>query len=116
MKLKKSSEAENHLDATLAALADPTRRAILSRLADGEARVSEIAAPFAISLNAVSKHLKILERAGLARRRVTGREHLFSFNGTGLAAAAGWIEAHRRLWTERLGTLEGFLRRYGDGD
>ncbi len=116
MTLSNNSGTGNRLDAAFTALADPTRRAILSRLAEGEARLSEIARPFAMSFNAVSKHLKVLERAGLARRRVVGREHLFSFNGAGLAAAAEWINAHHNMWEERLGTLDGYLRRYEGGD
>src|ERR671911_1962612 len=69
-----------NLDQTLMALADPTRRAILQRLSRGEARVTELARPFAISLNSVSKHIRVLERAKLVRRRRAGREHLMSFN------------------------------------
>jgi DNA-binding transcriptional ArsR family regulator len=68
------------LDLTLTALADPTRRAILQRLLHGEARVTELAKPFAISLNSVSKHIRVLERAGLLRRRRAGREHILSFD------------------------------------
>jgi len=98
------------LDATLTALADPTRRAILGRLAEGEARVTEIAAPFAISLNSVSKHIRMLERAALVRRRVEGREHVIALNPQGLDEAAQWIEAQRRLWAWRLGELETLLK------
>ena len=76
------------LDHTLSALADPTRRAILARLAAGEARVTDLAAPFPISLNSVSKHIRILERAELVRRRREGREHLLSLNPEPLDAAA----------------------------
>lgn len=94
------------LDHTLLALADPTRRAILERLGDGEARVTELAAPFAMSLNAVSKHIKLLERAELVRRRRAGREHLLSLNPAPLEAAASWIEQQRSLWNSRLDALE----------
>jgi DNA-binding transcriptional ArsR family regulator len=97
------------LDATLAALADPTRRALLDRLAAGEARVTDLAAPFGMSLNAVSKHLRTLERAGLVRRRVAGREHFLSFDGRALDAAAAWIERRRDPWTERAGELAALL-------
>ena len=83
------------LDRTLLALADPTRRAILERLAGGEARVTELARPFAISLNSVSKHIRMLERARLVRRRRAGREHLLSADPAPLAAAAAWIERQR---------------------
>jgi DNA-binding transcriptional ArsR family regulator len=94
------------LDQTLMALADPTRRAILQRLARGEARVTELARPFAISLNSVSKHIRVLERAQLVRRRRSGREHLMSFNPQPLDQAAAWIEAQRAFWTARLDALE----------
>ena len=99
-----------HLDATLAALADPTRRAILARLAAGEARVTEVAAPFAISLNSVSKHIRVLERARLVRRRRRGREHLLSLNPGPLDAAGRWIDEQRTLWTWRLGELDRALK------
>lgn len=98
------------LDDTLVALADETRRAILQRLSKGEARVTEIAAPFGISLNSVSKHIRILERAGLVRRRVAGRDHFLSFDPAPLDAAAAWIERHRVFWTARLDALEAALR------
>lgn len=98
------------LDDTLTALADPTRRAILTRLAAGEARVTELAAPFPISLNSVSKHIRILERADLVRRRISGREHLLSLNPAPLEAASAWMEAQRRLWTWRLAELDKVLK------
>jgi DNA-binding transcriptional ArsR family regulator len=88
--------ADPQLDHTLLALADPTRRAILARLSAGEARVTDLAQPFSISLNSVSKHIQILERAQLVRRRRAGREHLLSLNRTPLDTAAAWIEA---MWT-----------------
>jgi DNA-binding transcriptional ArsR family regulator len=94
------------LDQTLIALADPTRRAILQRLSQGEARVTDLARPFAISLNSVSKHIRMLERADLVRRRRAGREHLLSFNPQPLDEAAAWIEAQRAFWTARLDDLE----------
>lgn len=98
------------LDRTLAALADPTRRAIVARLTAGDARVGEIAGPFEMSLNAVSKHLKILENAGLVRREVRGREHWLSFDGAPLTAASDWIDHYREFWEGRLDALAGFLR------
>ena len=98
------------LDRTLAALADPTRRAIVARLTDGDARVTEVAAPFAMSLNAVSKHLKVLEGAGLVRREVRGREHWLSFDGAPLTAASDWIDYYRSFWEGRLESLAQFLR------
>lgn len=98
------------LDATLSALADPTRRAILSRLAQGgEARVTDVARPFAISLNSVSKHIRMLERARLVRRRVEGREHFLSLDPAPLDEAARWIDDQRKLWAWRLGELEKVL-------
>jgi DNA-binding transcriptional ArsR family regulator len=92
---------EDPLSATFAALADPTRRAILARLASGEATVNELAKPFAMSLQAISKHLKVLERAGLITR---GRDAQFRpcrFEGAPLVDAGGWIDQHRRAWEGR---------------
>ena len=102
------------LDATLTALADPTRRAILARLAQGEARVTEIARPFPISLNSVSKHIRMLERAGLVTRRVDGREHILTFQPAPLDEVTGWVEAQKKLWAWRLGELETVLKEQGD--
>ncbi|RKG65017.1 ArsR family transcriptional regulator [Corallococcus sp. CA054B] len=100
----------NHLDQTLLALADPTRRAILQRLAAGELRVTELAQPFAMSLNAVSKHIRVLERAKLVRRRREGREHLLSFTPKRMDEAARWMEAQRANWTARLQALDDLLQ------
>jgi DNA-binding transcriptional ArsR family regulator len=98
------------LDDTLIALADPTRRAILELLSRGEARVTDVARPFRISLNSVSKHIRLLERAGLVRRQVRGREHFLSFNAEPLDEAARWIETQRALWSRRLQILDALLR------
>jgi DNA-binding transcriptional ArsR family regulator len=98
------------LDRTLSALADPTRRAILARLMRGEARVTDLAQPFEISLNAVSKHIRMLERAQLVRRRRAWREHWVSFNPAPLAEASAWIDRHKALWTTRLDSLEAALK------
>jgi DNA-binding transcriptional ArsR family regulator len=98
------------LDDTLVALADETRRGILERLAGGEARVTEVAAPFAISLNSVSKHIRILERAGLVRRRVAGRDHFLTLETAPLDAASAWMQKQRAAWTHRLDKLEAALR------
>lgn len=98
-------EPRTRLDQALQALSDPTRRAIVARLAAGEARVTDLAEPFAISLNAVSKHIRILERAELVRRRKDGREYFLSFNPASLDEAACWIEEHRALWKTRLDAL-----------
>ena len=103
------------LDLTLAALADPTRRAILAHLSKGEARVTEVAAPFAISLNSVSKHIRVLERADLVRRSVRGRDHVLTLNPAPLDEAAAWIERHRRLWTTTLDRLDAVLKEQDDG-
>lgn len=101
---------QTNLDQTLIALADPTRRAILQRLSRGEARVTELARPFDISLNAVSKHIRILERADLVRRRTAGREHFLSFNRHQLEELAAWIETQRAAWNARLDALEALLK------
>jgi DNA-binding transcriptional ArsR family regulator len=98
------------LDDTLVALADETRRRILERLAGGEARVTEVAAPFDISLNSVSKHIRMLERAGLVRRRVEGRDHFLSLETAPLEAASAWMQQQRTAWTHRLDKLEAALR------
>ena len=95
---------------SLGALADDTRRSILKRLAAGDARVTEVAAPFGISLNSVSKHIRILERAGLVRRRVAGRDHFLSLDPEPLDAAAAWMQRERSAWTHRLDRLEAALR------
>jgi len=101
------------LDHTLGALADPTRRAILLRLSEGEARVTDLAAPFDISLNSVSKHIRILERARLVTRRKVGREHLLSRNARPLDEAAVWIDRLRDHWNRRLDRLEKALEEDG---
>jgi DNA-binding transcriptional ArsR family regulator len=93
-----------------AALADPTRRAILERLARREARVTEVAAPFRMSLNAVSKHIRVLERAGIVRRRIVGRDHYLAFNRAALLAADRWIEETRSFWNARLDQMERLVR------
>src|SRR5882672_4271867 len=102
-----------NLDQTLIALADPTRRAILQRLSHGEARVTELARPFAISLNSVSKHIRLLERARLVRRRRAGREHLLSLNPAPIDEAASWIVKQRAIWTARLNALNAMLEAEG---
>jgi DNA-binding transcriptional ArsR family regulator len=99
-----------HLDRTLHALADPTRRAILYRLTGGEARVTDLAAPFKMSLNAVSKHIRLLERARLVRRRKAGREHLLSLDPKPLDIALTWMAEQQALWTARLAALDDLLR------
>lgn len=97
------------LDATLGALSDPTRRAILARLARSDARVTDLAAAFPISLNSTSKHIRALERAGLVRRSIHGREHVLSLDAAPLAEAAAWIEHYRGFWEARLEALDAFV-------
>jgi DNA-binding transcriptional ArsR family regulator len=100
---------DDALSATFHALADPTRRAILARLTQGEARVSTLAEPFAMSLPAISKHLKVLEGAGLIQRTIDGRVHRCRLAPEPLAAATGWIEEHRRIWQQQFDRLARFL-------
>ncbi len=100
-----------HLDATFAALADPTRRAILARLATGEATVSELAEPFDMSLPAVSRHLKVLTEAGLIQRHTDAQWRRCELRGEGLRAAADWIEFYRRFWEQSFDRLDAFLKR-----
>ena len=91
------------------AVSDSTRRAILARLAESDARVTELASAFPISLNSTSKHIRILERAGLVTRSVRGRDHVLSLNAAPMAEAAGWMEFYRRFWEDRLTALEAFV-------
>jgi DNA-binding transcriptional ArsR family regulator len=104
-----SIRVSGRLDAAFGAMADPTRRAILARLALGDARVTEIAGDFPVSLNAVSKHIKMLERARLVKRTVQGRDHILSLNAGAMAGAAEWIEHYRQFWEDRLASLEAFV-------
>ncbi|HLA70151.1 MAG TPA: metalloregulator ArsR/SmtB family transcription factor [Steroidobacteraceae bacterium] len=97
------------LDGVFNALCDPTRRAILARLTDADARVTEIAGDFPISLNSISKHIRMLERAGLLRRSIVGRDHVLSLNAAPLAEAMAWIERYRRFWEGRLAALESYV-------
>ena len=98
------------LDSTFAALADPTRRAILTRLASGEASVTELAEPFEVSLPAISKHLKVLERAGLIERSRHAQWRPCRLRATPLAEAATWVEQYRRFWEASLDRLDDYLR------
>ena len=104
------------LDEVFAAMSDATRRAILARLSESDARVTELASAFPISLNSTSKHIRILERAGLVTRVVQGREHLLSLNAAPMAEAAGWMEFYRRFWEDRLASLEAFVIRKRNAD
>lgn len=104
-------EHDSHrLDTIFHALGDTTRRAMLGELAAGERTVGELAEPFAISLAAVSKHIKVLENAGLVRRDVRGRTHVCSLDPVPLMSADQWLGIYRRFWTDRLDVLEKILR------
>ena len=99
------------LSQTFSALADPTRRAILARLADGDATVGELAEPFEMSLPAVSRHLKVLTQAGLIERSTEAQWRRCALRGEGFRAAADWIEFYRRFWEAQLDRLDAFLER-----
>jgi DNA-binding transcriptional ArsR family regulator len=99
------------LSQTFAALADPTRRAILARLASGDATVGELAEPFDMSLPAVSRHLKVLTDAGLIERRTEAQWRRCELRAEGLRAAADWIDEYRRFWEQQFSRLEAFLER-----
>lgn len=99
------------LDDTYGALAHVARRSILAGLRGGEARVTELAEPFDVSLAAVSKHVRILERAGLVRRTVLGRDHWIAIDPDPLGEASGWLEEYRAFWEHRLDALESMLRK-----
>ena len=100
---------EHDLNRIFHALGDPTRRAILDRLAEGEATVSHLSRPFDLSLAAVSKHLGVLERAGLVTREARGRERVCRIDPGALADARAWLEFHERFWTDRLEALEALV-------
>jgi len=100
----------HQLDATFAALADPTRRAILARLATGETTVTELAEPFAMSLPAVTKHLKVLERAGLISRGREAQWRPCRLEATPLRGISDWVAQYRQFWEARLDRLEDYLR------
>jgi DNA-binding transcriptional ArsR family regulator len=100
----------DRLSNTFAALSDPTRRAILARLALGETSVSKLAEPFAMSLPAVSKHLKVLERAGLITRGRDAQMRPCKIDASALKEADDWLEEYRRLWEQRLDRLEDYLQ------
>jgi DNA-binding transcriptional ArsR family regulator len=97
------------LDKIFAALSDPTRRAILTRLAQGDASVSELAAPFAMSLPAISKHLRVLEQAGLVERTKDGRVHRLRLVAQPLREAAAWIARYQQFWERQLAALADYL-------
>jgi DNA-binding transcriptional ArsR family regulator len=106
---KRAASRSARLDAVFAALADPTRRAIIERLSQSEARVTEVAEPFAMTLNAVSKHIRVLEASGVVARRRHGRDHILSINARSLDEVDGWIDETRRYWEARLDAMERLL-------
>ena len=108
------NQQQDELSSAFHALADPTRRAILARLAEGEAPVGELARPFAMSAPAITKHLKVLERAGLIRRRVEGRVHHCRLEAGPLTHAQGWIEENRAIWERQFDRLARYLERTAD--
>jgi DNA-binding transcriptional ArsR family regulator len=105
-----TAAVHDRLDATFAALADPTRRAIVARLATGDATVNELAAPFALTLPGISKHLKVLERSGLITRSRQAQFRPCHLEREALDAAIDWMEASRRTWAERFDKLDTHLR------
>jgi DNA-binding transcriptional ArsR family regulator len=101
---------EEQLSGVFSALADPTRRAILGQLAQGQASVGDLARPFEISLPAISRHLKVLERAGLIERKTDAQWRRCSLNAAPLARAADWIESYRSFWEARFDALDEFIK------
>lgn len=99
----------DQLGAALAAMSDPTRRAIIDRLVRGPARVTDVAAPFAMSLNAVSKHIKVLEEAGLVTRTRQGREHTLELDPAPLEEIARWVHRYAPFWEQRLDRLQAYF-------
>ena len=107
---------QDHLSATFSALADPTRRAILARLTAGEASVNELAEPFDMSLPAVSKHLKVLERAGLISRSRTAQWRPCKLEAGPLQEVWGWVERYRQFWEQSFDRLDEYLKEIQTGD
>jgi DNA-binding transcriptional ArsR family regulator len=108
------STAAGQLDRLFSALSDPTRRAILARLAKGEASVGELAGPFSMSLPAISKHLRVLERAGLLERSVEGRTHRCRLQPRPLQDAVDWLAGYRVFWEDRFDALARYLEQEED--
>ena len=104
------------LDTIFSALSDPTRRAILARLADGESQVSEIARQFDISAPAISRHLRVLEDAGLVARRIDAQRRIISLDPEALRMASNWVDQYRRFWEGSLDRLEALLAKENDKD
>ena len=101
---------QHHLDLAFGALAHPIRRGILARLSAGEATIAELAKPFKVSAPAITRHMRILEEAGLLSRKRQGREHHCRLEQKRLRQAEAWIEDHRKFWNERLDALERYLK------
>lgn len=99
-------EQQERLDAVFQALSDPTRRGMLRRLTEGEATITELAAPYRMSFAGASKHVKALETAGLVRRTVKGRTHVLRLNAEPMADAHHWLRHYKRFWPQRLGAFE----------
>jgi DNA-binding transcriptional ArsR family regulator len=108
--------AVDQLDLTFSALADPTRRSILTRLAEGEATVNELAEPFPMSLPAISRHLKVLERAGLIARSRQAQWRRSRMQAEPLDEAVAWMQSRKQTWEARIDRLEAHLNRTGDQD
>ena len=98
------------LDNTFQALSDPTRRALIDQLRGGDARVTDLASHYPMSLNAVSKHIKVLERAGLVERKIEGREHHIGLSAAPLAEAEAWLAEYREFWLTRLDRLDRLMK------
>jgi DNA-binding transcriptional ArsR family regulator len=109
MALEQILSPDDRLDLVFQALANRTRRELLGRVSSGPARVTDLAAPFGMSLPAVSKHLGILERAGLIKRSVKGREHTCALAATPMASAAEWLDAYRSFWEGNLDSFTAFV-------
>jgi DNA-binding transcriptional ArsR family regulator len=119
MSANSSSEIDaitDALSATFAALSDPTRRAMLARLSQGEASVNELAAPFKMSLPAVSKHIKVLEKAGLLTKTINAQQRPCKIDGVQLKQAVDWIDQYRKLWEGRLDRLDAYLVKLHDSE
>ncbi len=101
--------SDDRLDIIFQALANSTRRALLARLKTGPAMVTDLAKPFGMSLNAISKHLLVLEKAGLINRSIKGRTHLCALNATPLASAEDWLQAYEAFWSENLDNFAAFV-------
>ena len=102
--------SESSLDGVFHALADPTRRAMVRALVSGERKIGDLAAPFDMSFAAASKHVRVLEAAGLVRRRIEGRTHLCQLQTAPLAAATDWLSFYQALWTDKFDALEALLK------